>query len=423
MSKERRTGHRIGFVSTRLAGTDGVSLETSKWSSVLAELGHECYYFAGESDRPADRSLVVGEAHFQHPDILALTGDLFDDYRRAPKTTERVEALKGHLKSRLYQFVRQFDIELLILENALAIPMNVPLGLALTELIAETHLPSIGHHHDFYWERSRYLVNAASDYLRAAFPPDLPTLRHVVINSEAGRQLSLRTGVSPLLIPNVMDFANPPPPPDDYASDLRQALGAPASVRLVLQPTRVVPRKRIERAIELLRRLECECRLVITHASGDEGTEYAAYLRDYADLLGVELLFAAGIFEYERRRTEDDRKIYSLRDAYEAADLITYPSTIEGFGNAFLEAIYYRRPLVMSRYAIFQVDIQPKGFQVVAFDQVIDADTIAETRALLEDPAGAAAITAHNYELGRKYYSYQVLETRLLGLLHDCFGA
>ena len=33
---------------------------------------------------------------------------------------------------------------------------------------------------------------------------------------------------------------------------------------------------------------------------------------------------------------------------------MTYPSSLEGFGNAFLEAIYYRKPLVMSAYEIFK---------------------------------------------------------------------
>lgn len=42
---------RIGFVSTRFAGTDGVSLEAAKWAEVLEQEGHECYWFAGELDR------------------------------------------------------------------------------------------------------------------------------------------------------------------------------------------------------------------------------------------------------------------------------------------------------------------------------------------------------------------------------------
>jgi hypothetical protein len=40
--------------------------------------------------------------------------------------------------------------------------LNIPLGLALTELIAETDIPVIGHHHDFFWERKRFLVKGAS---------------------------------------------------------------------------------------------------------------------------------------------------------------------------------------------------------------------------------------------------------------------
>lgn len=52
---------RIGIVSTRLAGTDGVSLESAKWTNVLRELGHKLFYFAGESNRPKERSLVVPE--------------------------------------------------------------------------------------------------------------------------------------------------------------------------------------------------------------------------------------------------------------------------------------------------------------------------------------------------------------------------
>ncbi|MGQ9518460.1 MAG: glycosyltransferase family 1 protein, partial [Anaerolineae bacterium] len=81
---------RIGFVSTRLAGTDGVSLEVAKWVEILQELGHACFYFAGECDWPAEYSYVVPEAHFAHPDIRRLTHELFDDYRRAPDTSRLV---------------------------------------------------------------------------------------------------------------------------------------------------------------------------------------------------------------------------------------------------------------------------------------------------------------------------------------------
>jgi len=34
----------IGFVSTRFAGTDGVTLESSKWAEVLEQKGHQYTY-------------------------------------------------------------------------------------------------------------------------------------------------------------------------------------------------------------------------------------------------------------------------------------------------------------------------------------------------------------------------------------------
>jgi len=63
--------------------------------------------------------------------------------------------------------------------------MHVPLGLSLTEIIAETQIPTVAHHHDFYWERVRYSINAVNDYLGMAFPPNLSNIEHVVINSAA----------------------------------------------------------------------------------------------------------------------------------------------------------------------------------------------------------------------------------------------
>jgi glycosyltransferase involved in cell wall biosynthesis len=413
---------RIGFVSTRLAGTDGVSLEVAKWSNVLTSLGCECFYFAGESDRPADRSHVVAEAHFSHPAIQTLTSALLSTRVRSRETSEQIQTLKDYLKQRLYEFVDASGVELLIVENALSLPMNIPLGLALTEMIAETGIAAVAHHHDFFWERDRFARSAAEDYLRAAFPPVLPSIQHVTVNTFASRELALRTGASATVIPNVMDFDTPPPPADGYAGDLRGALGLSAQERLLLQPTRVVPRKRIERAIDLARLLDIKCALVISHTSGDEGMLYAEYLRDYATMLGVRVIFASDIVANQRGQTADGRKVYALADIYQQADLVTYPSRVEGFGNAFLETIYYRRPIVMGSYEIFRADIEPKGFQVITFHDFITSGTLEHARAVLRDAELVDEMVTINYELGRRYYSYRTLESNLAALLHRSTG-
>jgi glycosyltransferase involved in cell wall biosynthesis len=416
------TPRRIGFVSTRFAGTDGVSMETRKWVQVLTRLGHACYFFAGESDYSAASSHVLPLAHFLHPDIRAINDVAFSQRARPRALTETILAATAELKHYIYAFVRTFDIELLIVENALTIPLNLPLGIALTEFLAESNLPAVAHHHDFFWERQRLLVGCVWDYLDMSFPPHLPNLRHVVINSLAGEQLSLRTHVFALLIPNVMDFETPPPAPDDYAADVRAELGLAPDDAFVLQPTRIVPRKGIEHAIELVARLGIKAQLVISHASGDEGDAYAQRVCEYAALLNVPLRLVADRAAAARAMTADGKKIYALADLYQHADLVTYPSNIEGFGNAFLEAIYFKRPIVVNNYSVFNADIRPRDFRVIEFDGYITDETIAETRRLLEQPARVQEMVEHNYATALKHYSFAVLSRRLETILAECFG-
>lgn len=412
--------HNVGFISTRLAGTDGVSLETEKWADVFESEGFNCFYFAGELDRPPERSYLVEEAHFQHPDIKEIHNKCFGVSKRNRKTTEKIYELKMTIKDNLYKFIEKYDIELLIPQNSLTIPLNLPLGIAITQVISETGIPTIAHHHDFFWERQHFLTNAIWEYLSMAFPPHLPSIQHVVINSSGDNQLSLRTGISSTIIPNVMDFENPPPPVDEYASDVRQALGVEDDELLILQPTRVVKRKGIEHAIELVHRLEMKAKLIISHASGDEGYDYQNRVKEYSKMLGVDTVFVSEIINERRGKTKDGRKIYTLEDIYPHADLITYPSNFEGFGNAFLEAIYFRKPIVVNMYSIYAIDIKPKGFSVVEIDGYVTEKAVEQTRRILENPELCERMIEKNYEIATRYFSYRVLRKKLKALIFDC---
>ncbi len=413
----------IGFVSFRFAGTDGVSLETAKWADVLEEMGYATYYFGGELESPPDRSMTVEEAHFQHPEIRALYNACFDYSARPPELTAELHRYRTLLKAQLYEFIGSFNIDVLIPQNAITIPLNLPLAMAITEVIAETNIKTIAHHHDFFWERKRFLTNCVWDILNACYPPHLNSIAHVVINTSGQNQLALRTGIASTLIPNVMDFHTPAPGIDDYNSDVRRALGVGEDELLVLQPTRVVQRKGIEHAIELVARLDRPAVLVISHASGDEGYEYQQRVRDFAELLGVRALFVQELIGERRARTADGRKIYSLQDVYPHADLVTYPSLIEGFGNAFLEAIYFRKPVLVNNYSIYSHDIKPKGFDVIEIDNFVTADTVSYTRELLSDPERIQRMVDHNYALGCRYFSYRILRNRLEYLLQSFWGS
>jgi glycosyltransferase involved in cell wall biosynthesis len=405
---------RVAFVSTRIAGTDGVSLEIAKWADVIERMGVECYYIAGELDRPADRCFLIEEAHFNHPAILDISRRAFDVEVRTPELTNDIVQMTRVIRDKLGEAIRTLKVDAIIVENALTIPMNIPLGMALVFAIQEMGIPCVAHHHDFYWERERFLVNAVDDLIRFAFPPALPQIQNVVINSLAAEEFSRRTGLSCRIIPNVMDFANPPEPPDDYAREFRGEIGVGDDEILVLQPTRVVARKGIEHAIELVRRMGPDrAKLVITHASGDEGDAYARRIREFAELMGVTVIFANGWIADERGAGPDGRKLFTIGDTYPQADLVAYPSTYEGFGNAFLEAVYYKCPIICNRYAIYRTDIEPCGVRPILFDGFPTDETVAEIHRVLDDAEYRREMVEHNYEIASDFFGYEVVEDEL----------
>lgn len=414
---------RVGFISTRFAGMDGVSLESAKWAQILWEDGHVSHWYAGRMDRSPDISLCIPEAYFGHPENLWIHRHLWGSTARKRLITQRIRDVAAYLKTTLYEFVQRFDISLLILENAVSIPMHVPLGIAITEFLAETRIPAIAHHHDFYWERTRFSVNAVHDYLEMAFPPRDPSLKHVVINQAAQEELSWRKGVPSMLIPNVLDFENPPRDPDEYASDALSTLGFSPDDIIILQPTRIVPRKGIEHAIKLVQMLDDRrYKLVVSHEAGDEGMEYHDILKEMADEEGVDLHFIATRIGDVRQLDSKGRKIYTLWDLYPHADLISYPSLYEGFGNAFLEAVYFRKPALINRYAIFARDLEPKGFEVPVIDGFVTRRVIEEVRTIMENPEYRQKMVDHNYAIARRFYSYSVLRRGLRTLLTEMKG-
>ncbi len=407
----------VGFVSTRFAGTDGVTLESSKWAEVLRQKGHECYWFAGELDRNPGKSRLVQKAHFNDPVNAWINEQAFGREGRLPSSAQKtVSRYKDFLKEELYSFINQYSIDMLIAQNCLTIPIQIPLGLALTEVIGETGMETIAHHHDFYWERERFLKNTVQGYLEWAFPPDLPNIRHVVINSDARDELYSRKSIDSIIVPNVLDFDHPPDVDERKAGDFLQELGLDENDRVFLQPTRVVERKGIEYAIDLIRGLgDPHAVLVISHKAGDEGFSYKDRIAKYARMRGVRLKFYEGDIADPIYSDGDylRKEGFNLWDIYPGAEFVTFPSVYEGFGNAFLEAIYFKKPVLVNRYKVFRKDIEPKGFNVIKIENSLTPNTVEQVRAATGSREMKDDIAGKNYEVAKNNYSYRVL--------HDAF--
>ena len=408
----------VGFVSTRFAGIDGVSLEAAKWSEVIEGLGHRCCWFAGESDRSPGRSFVEPKAHFKTKLNDRINRCIHADMETDFDVHAAIRDQKAELEASLFSFLDAFKIDLLIVENALSIPMQMPLGLAINDVVATSRIPSIAHHHDFYWERPHFHLNGFKALIESTFPPRLPNIQHVVINSIAQRELFERTGIVSEVIPNVMDFSNPPAVDRERVMRLRSTIGVDPHDIMILQPTRMIARKGIECTLEIVQQLNNpRCKLIVSHKVDDEGWDYYRQITRKCENLGIDMRFIYGIVAAPILNSFNPKSQYSLWEVYKAADLIAYPSLNEGFGNAFLEAIFLGKPIVINRYETFVADIESKGFDVIKFDGSVDSDTMSQIRAVLADKSREQQMAETNYGLAKLNFSYDLLREKLSKLI------
>lgn len=386
----------LGMVSTRFAGLDGVTLEAAKIADALETEGHAFVWFAGELGPGFHPGTTCLPAHFDTPENRLLQRVVFGGGPFATVDRDHLLARSAELEVSLSRFVDEFSVDAFMIQNALAIPMQLPLGMAITNLVAASGIRTIAHHHDFSWERPRFDDCAVPGVLDMAFPPDLANLSHVVINQDARDALEARRGIGSALLPNVMDFEREPPKGDGAA--YRTAAGLSADDVLFLQPTRIIPRKGIELTIELAAALgDRAVKVVLTHP-GDVDDVYLATLERRADDGEVDLVWLS-----------PEEAGCRLADAYAAADLVCYPSLHEGFGNALVEAFYFRRPVFVNRYAVYARDIAPTGVDCIEIDGAVTADAVSQTAAWLEDPARVRTATDANYRIGIEHYSYRIV--------------
>jgi len=406
----------VGFVSGRLAGTDGVSLETAKWAEVLRRMGHQVFYCAGELEKDGPPGLLVPEMYFHTEDADWIVDHAYGTTEAHPDLLPKIGHYAALFRECLYQFIAAFDIDVLIPENALTIPIQVALGVALADVIADTGMPTIAHHHDFYWEREIYKTNCIPDILERCFPPALPSIHHVVINSLAQRDLKAKRGLDAVVVPNVFDFDTPAPTVDSYSADLRTAIGLGEEDVLILQPTRIIRRKGIEMAVELVGRLDdARYKLVFSHAT-DVDTEYLSELRALAEEWGTDLRVPIDQID-SVRGTHDGSKVYGLWDVYPHADFVTYPSLYEGFGNALIEAIYFRLPALVNRYSVYEADIRPLGFDFVELNGTVTNEAVEAVRSVLGNKQRRESMVDRNYRLAARHFSYETVKERLRPLL------
>lgn len=443
---------RIAFVHNALGKTDGVSLEVDKWRTVLERMGHTVLYCAGNDD--VDGVFCVPELSFYHPLTYKLLRNAtveLTDYSDEAALRREIETAAADLKRKLLQFVQTEKVEVLIPNNLLSVGYHIPAVLALSELIAEMRLPTIVHSHDFYFEDSGEVAPtcpAVWDILDKYAPPRGENVKNLVINRLAQNLLLQKKGIAARVVPNVFDFRQRAWAVDDYNRDFRSAFGIRENDVVFLQATRILDRKGVESAIEVIAELnKPENRAQLVGKTLYNGRVFTADSRnillcagyvesfgisgDYYENLkakaaekGVDIRFIGAQIGHSRQQ-RDQEKYYSLWDSYVHADVVTYPSLWEGWGNQFIEAVFARLPIIAFEYPVYQSDLKPVGFEIISLGgtvksydarglAVLPAEAVTgaarEVIELLPDRDKCRQMTAKNYELAARNFSLERLE-------------
>lgn len=287
------------IISFRLGLSDGVSVVARAWADSLTKLGWDTVTVAG--DGPVDR-LVPGLAiGAEHP----------------PDRAEVDVALA--------------DADIVLVENLLSIPMNLPASRVVAEAIRGR--VAVLHHHDPPWQRARFAEITE-------LPPDDPSWHHVTIN-ELTRQEFRQRGIQATTIYNGFE---PHPTPGDRATT-RAGLGLTDDDILVAHPVRAIPRKNVPGAIALTEHLGG-----VYWLPGPAEEDYEAELDEHLARAKCPVL----------RHGVQERGL-SMTDLYAAADVVAFPSTWEGFGNPPIEAAMLGRPVVVGRYPVAE-ELRSLGF-------------------------------------------------------------
>lgn len=426
---------KVLIIHYRIGKTDGVSLEISNWKEILERDGWKVETCAGPINVGADYEVKDLEPQGNRL-IYNLDEESFGGFKKYTETSFLSEYKK--VQEKLFQdfcrILEKSKPDRIIVSNIFSVGENIPAAGALLRALTKFKIPTVAVHHDFWWENERYSnpsCGLVKEELERFMPPNESFIKHAVINEIAKLALAKRKQIYAVVLHDCIDFRSSNTDVDGACEKLLAGYGVTDSDLVVLQGTRIVHRKNIETAMDFVKLLSKKIplvekkRVVFVMAGYAERRDvwYQKALRSYATNLGITLVELNGLVN---GYGVGDKNVCKLLDVYPYADLVTYPSVYEGFGNQFLEAVYAKKPLVMFEYPVYKTDIEPLGFEIISLGNKATYDgktrlahipekkleeAVAKSIQILEDSEKRKQVADKNFKLAEQEFSFEKIAT------------
>lgn len=322
-------------------------------ASIFHRMGHSVFVMAGMGDVYTDSFPVR---------IEPLLGSRHASIVKAHRQSRKGD--HSHIKrltNKIYQILENWsrDLDVILAHNVLHMPFNLPFTLALRRLATSGDGPAIVSwaHDSPYFQPNypEYLNHHPWDVLRHPH-----SNIHYVTISESRRQMfdGLFGEVSFKVIHNGID------PASFFYLDprsvkLAEELDLFGRDLLVVQPSRITPRKNMELSIHIVRGIKTLGHNILFAMTGaydahePRAVSYYRRLRYWIRELGMEDNITI-LAEYRFRDGEKlvPNRIF-MRDLYFMADLLLMTSKDEGFGLPLLEAGIAKLPIACSEIQAF----------------------------------------------------------------------
>ena len=276
--------------------------------------------------------------------------------RNANENFDKLELFSN----KIYKYLKKTleNIDILIAHNVLTMPYNLPLTLALHRLADTKKIVSWNHDSPYFYES----YNPSFD----SPPWDIlkkynDKIYYVTISDSRSKEFKKLYGIKEDIpvIPNGID------PIRFFRLDrttvrLIHENNLFSSDLILVQPSRLHPRKNIELSIEVLSSLHkkgLKARLLLTGAYDPhekKNIEYYYKLRRLIKKLDLDeyvIIVAEYKFEDGEKMTADR---IAIRDLYLISDILFLPSIQEGFGIPIIEAGMIRLPVFCSSIPPFK---------------------------------------------------------------------